>query len=251
MDMKRNKGFTLIELMVVISIITLVSSVIFASLNIARAKARDARKIAETNSVRNAVNLYYASNKTMPNMYDCTSTCGGGSGINNGRATLEIEDQSNPTTESGRAYRATMNELVSGGFLAAVPSTSAGSPYSFYNYGSGNAYGVMFGTTLEVPKTQLVLNSCKVTAIDLTNIDCAITNTGGPGYIANCYVNCKYYTNTSGAVTQVPATYVGQPLDGRGTPLDGGGNPTTAICKQVRSLCDPSNSSDYCLCNSY
>lgn len=51
-------GFTLIELLVVVAIISLLSSVVLASLNSARAKARDARRLQDLEQIRNALNLY-------------------------------------------------------------------------------------------------------------------------------------------------------------------------------------------------
>lgn len=59
-------GFTLIELMVVISIISLLSSVLLANLNTARMKARDAERLTATRSVINAFELYYAKYKHYP-----------------------------------------------------------------------------------------------------------------------------------------------------------------------------------------
>lgn len=56
---KRNKGFTLIELLVVISIIGLLSSVVLASLNTARASARDARRKADLRQIATALEFYY------------------------------------------------------------------------------------------------------------------------------------------------------------------------------------------------
>jgi prepilin-type N-terminal cleavage/methylation domain-containing protein len=56
------KGFTLIELLVVISIIALLSSIVLASLNSARNKARDARRLQDVTSLRTALALYASDN---------------------------------------------------------------------------------------------------------------------------------------------------------------------------------------------
>lgn len=48
---KKNNGFTLIELLVVIAIIGVLSSVVLASLNTARKKARDARRLSDMKQI--------------------------------------------------------------------------------------------------------------------------------------------------------------------------------------------------------
>ena len=66
---KNKKGFTLIELLVVIAIIGILSSVVLASLNSARKKSRDARRIADLGQIRLALELYFdasANPKTYP-----------------------------------------------------------------------------------------------------------------------------------------------------------------------------------------
>jgi prepilin-type N-terminal cleavage/methylation domain-containing protein len=55
------KGFTLIELLVVIAIIGLLSSVVLLSLNSAREKARNARRVADARQIVGALELYYDS----------------------------------------------------------------------------------------------------------------------------------------------------------------------------------------------
>ena len=58
---KSQKGFTLIELLVVIAIIGILSSVVLASLNTARLKSRDTRRIADVKQLQLALALYFDS----------------------------------------------------------------------------------------------------------------------------------------------------------------------------------------------
>ncbi len=62
----KNRGFTLIELLVVIAIIGILSSVVLASLNTARQKGRDARRISDLKQIRTAIDLYYDSVQGYP-----------------------------------------------------------------------------------------------------------------------------------------------------------------------------------------
>lgn len=66
----RNKnqqtGFTLIELLVVIAIIGLLASVVLLALNSARAKSRDAKRLADVRQLASALELYFNDNSGYP-----------------------------------------------------------------------------------------------------------------------------------------------------------------------------------------
>src|SRR3989344_5820326 len=66
MTQSKKRGFTLIELLVVIAIIGILSSVVLASLNSARRKSRDARRIADIGQIRLALELYFDTNRNYP-----------------------------------------------------------------------------------------------------------------------------------------------------------------------------------------
>ena len=55
---KKDSGFTLIELMVVISIIGMLASFVLSSLNITRAKSRDIKRLVEIRDIINALESY-------------------------------------------------------------------------------------------------------------------------------------------------------------------------------------------------
>lgn len=56
---KNKKGFTLIELLVVIAIIGLLSALSVLALGSARARARDAKRIADVKQIQTALEMYY------------------------------------------------------------------------------------------------------------------------------------------------------------------------------------------------
>lgn len=60
------KGFTLLELMVVIAIIGILSSVAVVSFSSARGKARDAKRISSGKAVISAMTIYTDDNSALP-----------------------------------------------------------------------------------------------------------------------------------------------------------------------------------------
>lgn len=108
-------GFTLIELLVVIAIIGLLSSVVLASLNSARVKARDATRISQLKQINLALALYRDNTGSYPicaSAYVPDDPCLG-------------------------------NALSGAGFLTAIPIDPLNTGSTKYRYwGSANQYGL-------------------------------------------------------------------------------------------------------------
>ena len=62
----KKKGFTIIELLVVISIIGLLSTISIVALNGARKKSRDAKRVGDMKQVQTALELYFNDNTRYP-----------------------------------------------------------------------------------------------------------------------------------------------------------------------------------------
>ena len=63
---KKTKGFTLVELVVVIAIIGLLASVVLVSLGTSKDKARNAQAVQEARQLQNALELYFSEHGTYP-----------------------------------------------------------------------------------------------------------------------------------------------------------------------------------------
>lgn len=126
----KRRGFTLVELLVVIAIIGVLSAIVLVSLNSARAKSRDARRMSDINAFSKAIYLYYDAHGRMPTNYVP------------GQA---VCSKSKYTEE----YRKLMQDIVNAGFLSEIPDADGKLNYCYYDYGARNSRGIMLVTTLE------------------------------------------------------------------------------------------------------
>ncbi len=65
-QLKTNQGFTLIEILVVVFIIGLLSSIVLVGLGSFRSRGRDARRIADLRETQNGLELYYGKFSSYP-----------------------------------------------------------------------------------------------------------------------------------------------------------------------------------------
>lgn len=65
--MKKNKkGFTLIEVLVVVAIVVILASMAFMFYGVSRTKSRDSVRKSDLREIQNALNLYVEDNQTYP-----------------------------------------------------------------------------------------------------------------------------------------------------------------------------------------
>lgn len=105
--MSNKKGFTLIEILIVVAIIGILASVVVVGLGPAQKKGRDSRRVSDLRSVQNALELYYGKNGNYPitgvSSWDefAPLLVGAGIGIN--------QIPNDPTTTKDYVYRVDSN----------------------------------------------------------------------------------------------------------------------------------------------
>jgi general secretion pathway protein G len=129
--LKKSKGFTLIELLVVVAIIGVLATIVLSSLSEARARARDAKRLADIKTIQTALEVYNLDNGTYP-------TTSWASSHNSSWATLEaqlgINLPTDPLNNAISASNSAANGQYTYGYFGHTSST----------YCSGNAYMLVF-----------------------------------------------------------------------------------------------------------
>lgn len=118
------RGFTLIELLVVMAIIGILSAVVLTSLNTARQKGRDAKRISDVKQIQLALELYFDANSQYPGTIGDTSSS---VLVTNGYIASLPTDPSNNAVYTYVPYAAVSNPGVCTGYHlgASLEATSA------------------------------------------------------------------------------------------------------------------------------
>lgn len=113
----KNRGFTLIELLVVIAIIGLLASIVVASLGSVQGKGRDARRVADIDALKKALQIYSIDNGAYP--------------IAAATTTLAA------TSTVGAA-------LISANSISSIPTDPNGAQYYYVSNSTGTTYNINF-----------------------------------------------------------------------------------------------------------
>ena len=134
---KGEKGFTLIELLVVIAIIGILATIVLVSLNTAREKARDTRRIADLRQVALANEMYY-DNQSTPS-YPATTWAAMDTALEGGGYMTSV-----PTDPGNNTYYYCTTDATAG-YVLAVNLENIAHP-AFKDSVTGTYHGVACGT---------------------------------------------------------------------------------------------------------
>jgi prepilin-type N-terminal cleavage/methylation domain-containing protein len=177
MKNQSKKGFTLVELLVVISIIGLLSTIAVVSLGSARGKSRDAKRIADMKQVSTALEQYYADQGNYP--ASATSGAAASGQVIGTSATTDTLTNSAAgfgTGTSGTVYMGRI-PLCPGTLGTTCTATAAGTPpatyiqnYCYYTTTTSAATDYTLTVKLEAtnPAAGINATNCKFTSSGMT-----------------------------------------------------------------------------------
>jgi len=118
------KAFTLVEIIVVVSIVALLMTFGFSSYTSAQRRARDTKRVADMNEFINAINTFQLEERRGPNEDDfCESSIGNSGG------SCPVSPPQSRWVRGG-----VWNDLVGGGYLSELPTDPLNNSEYYYYY---------------------------------------------------------------------------------------------------------------------
>ncbi len=139
MTIEYRKGFTLIEILIVVAIIAILASIVIVGLGPAQQSGRDARRLSDIQGIQNGLELYYQKCGFYPNAIDNTTACPG--------------DTSND-------FPGMVTAVVGSGVIASASNipNDPSYPHQSYFYGSPDGTSYTLGATLENQNNSVFTN---------------------------------------------------------------------------------------------
>lgn len=148
-----NRGFTLIEILIVVAIIAVLASALLVGLGPVQRQGRDARRISDLRQVQNALELYYAKCGYYPGTAQPSSPCQARSNISSwsqltgalvGSSIGVNQIPDDPTNGQDYVYGSDGISYVLGAKLEDQNNSA------FQNGASGNIFGVNCGQAQQI-----------------------------------------------------------------------------------------------------
>jgi general secretion pathway protein G len=188
--MRRFKAFTLIELLVVIAIIGILATLAVISLGNARAKARDAKRVANAKQIQTALELYFNDNDRFPTAAEFNSGSLT-SDTENGEVTYMLNVPEAPNPPDGNCSTST------NAFTYSVDAE--GTSYTL-SYCIGNRTGDFSSGGKCVTRDGMLDTSCTSTCTP----DCTGRCSGSDGCGDTCPDNCTGGEVCTDSTCQIP-----------------------------------------------
>jgi prepilin-type N-terminal cleavage/methylation domain-containing protein len=152
MSIKQTKGFTLIEILIVVAIIAILASVVLVGLGPTQQAGRDARRLSDLHEVQNGLELYYNKTGKYPEL--TTASWASLQATLTGASIGVSSIPNDPST--GKSYVYAWNSGATQYELAATMESSGGSEWVNYNAPTGfTSAGITDSATLTCSQTSL------------------------------------------------------------------------------------------------
>lgn len=162
MKLKNKKGFSLVELLVVITIIAILSVVAYTAVGGQTVKARDSKRKQDLNTIQQALEIYFAEMGTYPN-----------APLTNGTGAGEIPKKylSDIPQDPGTAGHSYLFVKSGATYQIAATLEKDGEPAHYEAYVVGNSDGVLVKTADSLGKYYNIASSALDTCINGWNIE--------------------------------------------------------------------------------